>query len=332
MKFSFWLRHICVCATALTVMLTYGCSNQLGQSDGRKVIAVVPKSTAHVYWQAVYAGALTAAQELDVDILWMGPPDETMKDQQISIVEDFITLRVDGIALAPQDSNALVSVVERAALANIPCVVFDSGVNSDQYVSFIATDNYIGGVNAAHEAARRLGNQGTCIIIGAQPGSESNTERERGFEETLAKEYPNIQIIDKQIGYNDREKSRAVTEDMLTAHPDVNAIFGPNEPSIYGALLAVQARQKAGEIILIGFDASSELVEAMKKDEVHALALQNPFFMGRQSVITLMAQFNGEEVPKRIDTGVTIATKENMNDDAIQALLDPDLSILNSNN
>ncbi|MBZ0257065.1 substrate-binding domain-containing protein [bacterium] len=315
----------------MALLFTFGCSNQTGQPDKRKVIAVVPKSTAHIYWQSVHAGALTAAQEYDVDIEWMGPPDETMKDQQISIVEDFITKRVDGIALAPQDSNALVSVVERTAMAKIPCVIFDSGVNTDQYVSFIATDNYVGGVNTAHEAARRLDNKGTCIIVGAQPGSESNTERERGFEETLAKEYPNIKIIDKQIGYNDREKSRAVTEDMLTAHPEVGAIFGPNEPSIYGALLAVQARQKAGDIIMIGFDASSELVEAMKQDEIHALVLQNPFFMGYQSVVALMDQINGKEVPKRIDTGVTVATKENMNEKSVHDLLTPDLSILNIN-
>ncbi len=320
-----------VFSAALIALVSLSCSNQDASESQRTVIAVIPKSTAHVYYQAVHAGALTAANKYDVDIEWMGPPLETMKAQQISIVEDFVTKRVDGIALAPQDSNALASVVDRVAMAKIPCVIFDSGVNTEGYISYIATDNYAGGVKAAHEMARRLDNKGTCLVVGAHPGSESNTQRERGFEETITKDYPDIKIIDKQYGYSDREKSRAVTEDMLTAHPDVDAIFGPNEPCIYGALLAVQARQFAGKKILIGFDASSDLIEALKNDEVHALVLQNPFYMGYRSVETLVQHLNGETVEKRIDTGAAVATKETMDDAEIHSLLHPDVSILNSN-
>lgn len=321
-----------VCGTVLIALIALCCSNQHSPETQRIVIAVVPKSTAHIYYQAVHAGAQTAAQKYNIEIQWMGPPLETMKAQQISIVEDFVTKRVDGIALAPQDSSALAAVVERVAMAKIPCVIFDSGVNTEEYISYIATDNYAGGVKAAHEMARRLDNKGICVIVGAHPGSESNTQRERGFEDTMGSEYPDIHIIDKQYGYSDREKSRAVTEDMLTAHPDVDAIFGPNEPCIYGALLAVQARQLAGRKILVGFDASEDLIEAMKNDEVHALVLQNPFYMGYQSVETLFKHINGERVEKRIDTGAAVATKDNMNDEEIHTLLNPDISILNSSN
>ena len=321
-----------VCGTVLIALIALCCSNQHSPETQRIVIAVVPKSTAHIYYQAVHAGAQTAAQKYNIEIQWMGPPLETMKAQQISIVEDFVTKRVDGIALAPQDSSALAAVVERVAMAKIPCVIFDSGVNTEEYISYIATENYAGGVKAAHEMARRLDNKGICVIVGAHPGSESNTQRERGFEDTMGSEYPDIHIIDKQYGYSDREKSRAVTEDMLTAHPDVDAIFGPNEPCIYGALLAVQARQLAGRKILVGFDASEDLIEAMKNDEVHALVLQNPFYMGYQSVETLFKHINGERVEKRIDTGAAVATKDNMNDEEIHTLLNPDISILNSSN
>ena len=320
----------CACLTVFATAFFAGCSQQANETknDGKPVIAVIPKGTAHIFWQAVYAGALTAGKEFDVQIEWMGPQSETMKDQQISIVEDFITKRVDGMVLAPQSQDALVPVVEKVALAKIPCAIFDSGINTDQYLTFVATDNYKGGVKAADEMARLLNNKGTCIIVRVDPGSESTNQREKGFEDTLAEKYPDIKIIDAQYGYSDREKSRAVTEDMLTAHPDVDAIYGPNESSTFGALLALQARQLAGKKVFVGFDSSDELIEALQKKEIQALILQNPFNMGYQGVKAIVQHLNGESVEKRIDTGVYLITPDNMNEPENKLLLKPDLSIL----
>lgn len=307
-----------------------GCSQQDAdvKADGKLLIAVIPKGTAHIFWQSVYAGAKTAAEEFDVEISWMGPQTETMKNQQISIVEDFITKRVDGMVLAPQSQDALVPVVEKVAMAKIPCAIFDSGINTDQYLTFVATDNYAGGVKAAHELARLLNKKGTCIIVRVDPGSESTNQREKGFEDTLAEHYPDVKIIDSQYGYSDRAKSRSVTEDMLTAHPDVDSIYGPNESSTYGALLALQARQLAGKKVFVGFDSSDELVEALEKKEIQALILQNPFNMGYQGVKAIVQHLSGEPVEKRIDTGVYMITPDNMNEPENKLLLTPDLSIL----
>ena len=130
---------------------------------------------------------------------------------------------------ASQDQDVLVGVVERAAAEEIPVVIFDSGINTDQYVSFVATDNFQGGVKAAQEMGRLLNGKGTVIITRVDPASESTNQREKGFEETLAQEFPDIQIIDSQYGYSGAGRLRQATEDMLTAHPDVDAIFGPNE-------------------------------------------------------------------------------------------------------
>ncbi|MBI1389970.1 MAG: substrate-binding domain-containing protein [bacterium] len=315
------------CAAVLFAALSWmGCGAQPDRENGASLtIGMVPKSTAHVFWKTVHAGALAAAKEANAELIWIGPPTETEKDQQVAIVDDLITKRVDGVALAPQDQEALVPAVERVAAAGIPCVIFDSGLSSDKYASFVGTDNYLGGVKAAHEMARLLNNKGGVIIVGAHPGSESNTQRERGFEETLAKEYPDIHVIDKQYGYSDREKSRAVTEDMLTAHPDVDAVFGPNEPCIFGALLALQARRMAGSKTVVGFDSSDELIDAMKTGEVHALILQNPYRMGYMAIQTMIEAIHGETTPKRIDTGVYVATPDNLEEADIQQLLHPDL-------
>lgn len=298
------------------------------QANKKLVIAVIPKGTVHLFWQSVHAGAKTAGQELGVDIRWIGPQTETMKEQQISIVENQITSQVDGIVLAPQDQNALVGVVNRAADSNIPLVVFDSGIATENYVSFVATDNYQGGVKAAEEMGRLLNSQGTVIITRVDPGSDSTNQREKGFEDTLKQKFPNIQIVDSQYGYSDRAKSRQVTEDMLVAHPDVNAIFGPNESSTSGALLALEGQNLAGKKIFVGFDSSPELIKAMEEKKIHALVLQNPFNMGYQGVKACVAHLNGETVERRIDTGVYVITPENMTDPENQKLLSPDLSIL----
>lgn len=298
------------------------------KKDGERVIAVVPKGTAHVFWQSVHAGAKTAAKELGVTVSWNGPQTETQKEMQISIVEDFIIQKVDGIVLAPQDANAMVGVVEKAARQGIPTAIFDSGIETEKYLSFVATDNYKGGVAAAHELAKRLNNKGTVIIIRVDPGSASTNQREKGFEDTLKESYPDIEVVGAQYGYSDREKSRAVTEDLLSANPDVDAIFGPNESSTFGALLALQARGLTGKKVFVGFDSSDELVKAMEEGEIHALVLQDPFKMGYESVKAIVEHLNGNNVERRIDTGVYVVTKDNMNEPANKLLLTPDLSIL----
>lgn len=307
-----------------------GCGNgePATQSGKQLRIAVIPKGTAHVFWQSVNAGAKTAGEELGVDILWKGPETETQKSVQINIVQDFIVKQVDGIVLAPLDMDALVGPVETASQAGIPVVIFDSGINTDQYISYVATDNYKGGETAARELGRLLNGKGTVIIIKVDPASESTTQREKGFEDVLKNEFPGITILDSQYGYSAREKSRQVTEDLLSRYPDVDAFFGPNESSTFGILLALQARGLAGKKIFVGFDSSEELVEALRKREINALVLQNPFKMGYEGVNTIVKYIHGEEVEKRIDTGVYLITPDTMDQPENMNLLKPDLSIL----
>lgn len=329
----FLLSIVCL---STSILFTGGCgqsesntsSTPEPKADGERVIAVVPKGTAHEFWQAVHAGAKTAGKELDVIVEWNGPQTETQKEMQISIIEDFIVRKVDGIVLAPQDENAMVGAVEKAARQGIPTAIFDSGIQTEKYLSFVATDNYKGGVAAAHELAKRLNNKGTVIITRVDPGSASTNEREKGFEDTLKESYPDIEVVGAQYGYSDKEKSRAVTEDLLSAHPDVDAVYGPNESSTFGALLALQARGLAGKKIFVGFDSSPDLNKALENGEIHALVLQDPFKMGYEGVKAVVEHLDGKPVERRIDTGVYVVTKENMTEESNQLLLSPDLSIL----
>src|SRR5437899_6931704 len=109
------------------------------QGSKKKVIAVVPKGTSHLFWQSVQAGAIAAGRELGVDILWNGPAQETEYSRQIQIVDSMIARRVDGLAVAATDRTALVAPIERAAKAGILPTVFDSGVDSENILTFGAT-------------------------------------------------------------------------------------------------------------------------------------------------------------------------------------------------
>jgi ABC-type sugar transport system substrate-binding protein len=127
-------------------------------ADAKYRIAVIPKGTTHEFWKSVHFGAQQAAEELgEVEVIYKGPQLESDRDMQISLVQDFITKEVDGICLAPLDSRSLVDAVKEARAANIPVVIFDSGLDEDVYVSYVATDNYHGGVLAARRMAEALG-------------------------------------------------------------------------------------------------------------------------------------------------------------------------------
>ncbi len=296
------------------------------QRKGQKVIAVVPKGQAHIFWQTVHAGAAAAAKDLGVRIEWNGPATEIEYAKQIEIVENFITRRVDGIVLAPTERVALVAVIERARREGIPVTIFDSGANTENYISFVATDNFAGGQMAARRLGQLLGGKGKVAVIAVVPGSASTSERERGFQETVQKEFPGIQIAALQYGMSDRARSLAVSEDILTAHPDLQGIFASNESSAVGAAQALKARNLSGKIKLVGFDSSPSLVDDLKAGTIDSLVVQNPYRMGYEAVKTIVDHLQQKRPPKRVDSGATLVTRDNMNTPEVQKLLNPPLT------
>src|SRR5689334_2517630 len=132
------------------LILSTGCNRKPADhaesANPQAAIAVIPKGTTHIYWRSVRAGAEAAGKEFGYQIYWNGPERETDRERQIQIIEDFIVQKVDGIVLAPLDRKALVPTVEKLDGLKIPCAIVDSGIDTDKYVCFAATDNYQGGV------------------------------------------------------------------------------------------------------------------------------------------------------------------------------------------
>jgi ribose transport system substrate-binding protein len=302
------------------LLLSTGC----GRSR-QKTIAVIPKATSHIFWQSVQAGALAAGRELKVDILWNGPAQETEYSRQIQIVDSMIAQRVDGLAVAASDRTALNASLDRAAAAGIPVTIFDSGVDSEKYMTFVATNNYAAGQMAARKLGELLRRQGRVAIVLHAPGSFSTMERERGFEDVMKKEFPKIRIVARQFGMSDRAKAMAAAENMLTAHPGLNGMFASSEPSSVGASLALKGRGLGGAVRLVGFDASEGLVNDLRSGTIDALVVQDPFRIGYEAVRTLVQKLNGHTPPRQMDLDAIVVTTENADKPEVKTVLFPDV-------
>ncbi len=323
MRYSFLVLF----AVAAMTLALEGCGGG-GSKQSGYTIAVIPKGTTHEFWKSIHAGALKAAGELgNVEVIWKGPLKEDDREEQIAIVETFISAGVDAIVLAPLDNRSLVRPVREAKAQDIPTVVIDSDLDGEDHVSFVATDNYKGGVLAADRMGELTGGTGKLIMLRYQEGSASTANREQGFIDTIKQKYPNIEVLsDNQYGGATTESSYRSSENLLNRYPEVQAIFTPNESTTFGCLRALQDRGLAGKLIFVGFDSSEKLVEALAKREIQGLVLQNPFQMGYLGLKAAVDYLEGREVPNRVDTGVTLATPENMNEPAIHELLAPDLA------
>lgn len=325
------MRKIQLLAVGVLCGVWMGCSAG-DESVRRYQVAVIPKGTTHEFWKSIHAGAVKASRELSqgqqrVDIIWTGPLREDDREQQIQVVEGFISQGVDGIVLAPLDERALVRPVEEAAREGIPTVIIDSGLASDAIVSFIATDNWKGGELAAERMGRLLEGKGNVILLRYQEGSNSTTNREEGFLSRLREDYPEIRVISSdQYAGATRDTAKRAAENLLNRFGNrVQGIFVPNESATSGMLLALQDMGKAGQIVFLGFDSNQSFFEAMRRGHLHGIVVQDPFKMGYLGVKTMVEHLQGKEVPRRIDTGVLLVTPENLEDPQLQPLLHPPL-------
>lgn len=288
------------------------------------VIGVVPKGTNHIFWQTVHAGAIKAAREFGFRIEWNAPALEIDSSRQIQIVESMINRRLAGIVLAPVDRRALLGVVERAADLGIPVAIFDSDVDTQRRISYVATDNREAGRMAARRLGQVLGGRGKVGIIGFMPGSASTMEREEGFQEEMRKLYPAVEIVALQFGMADRARAMAATENILTAHPDLAGLFADNESSSSGAVQALKLRGNR-KVKLVAFDASAQLVEDLKAGWIDSLLVQNPFRMGYEATRAVGLKLSGKEPPRRLDSGATLVLPGDVEKPEIRTLLFPDL-------
>jgi len=302
---------------ASVLLLLVGCGEKKAveetKNENKKMILITMDSLDE-HWLSVKAGAEEKAKELGgIDIIFRAPTGKVDPNEQTRMVEDAITEQADAILLSPSDGSALVPVVDRAIDAKIPVVIIDSGIDTEGYLSFMATDNYAAAATAADKMAELVGETGKVAIIMAQPGAGTTIQRTAGFEDRIKEKYPNMSIV--TIQYSNGDKSLALNQatDIMTANPDLVGFYGGNEGSTVGAARAIEETGNTGKVKLVGFDKSADIIKGIESGVIQASMVQNPEIMGSKAVeVAYKFIVDGTTGDKKIDTGVTVVTKENL--------------------
>lgn len=292
-------------------------------------VAVIVKGMNSEYWQTVLAGAEKAGEDLgNVNVTTYGPASEADMDDQVSILDDVISKNPDAIVIASTSQDATVPGIEAAYDSGISIILIDGSVNSDKYNTFLATDNEKGGALAAETLVEQLQKEGKELkgkigILSAMAGVQSLTARGDGFTNRLAELAPDITVADTKYSNGDITKAVMATEDMLTANSDLIGFYADNNECGSAAAQVISERELENDIVLIAFDADDNEIEGLKTGSVDGIILQDPYGMGYKGVISAVDAVNGKTLEKYIDTGVSVATAENMEDEDINALLYP---------
>jgi ribose transport system substrate-binding protein len=331
----------------LLVLTLLGCAKQ---ETYKYRIAVIPKGVTHEFWQSIKRGAEQAAADLHskkdgrVKVIWDGPTREDEAQPQIDIINNMIAQGVDGIVLAPQHREAMVPHVEAAHQQGIPVVIIDSGLAREEVIlKYIATDNYHGGQLAAQRLLAVLGERGIdaprVVLFRYKEGSQSTEQREKGFEDHInaviakqkAKGEPTITWVSRNLELGaTKDSAQANALPLLSAQgKEIDGIFAPNESSASGVVEVLRNVKLNNKIVLVGFDSSVALLQALQADDIHGLIVQDPYRMGYLGVWTIVHHLEGYDVnpnnKKTLSTGEHLVTKANLQDREIRELFDPDL-------
>ncbi|MDQ3419011.1 MAG: sugar ABC transporter substrate-binding protein [Acidobacteriota bacterium] len=295
-------------AIAVAALLVAGCNR--GGGDNKKTIALVPKAMDSEFWLSMREGAQKAIEGRDDVVLSVLAPDREINvDQQVSILEDQIQRGARALVVAPAGSAQVMPVLQDAIGRGIPVVLVDSDAPLPGKSAYAGTDNRAGGTLAGRHVIEKVVTGKIAIITGV-PGNQSQDDRAAGFLETIAT-VPGLQVVTRQPANSERSLGLTVMENILTAHPDIKAVFATNDQMALGAVEAIMARSPKAGIVVVGFDATAEAVQAIIEGRMSASVAQRPFEMGRRSVAAALALIDGRTVEPRIDTGTELVTAAN---------------------
>ena len=275
-------------------------------APGKPVVALVVKTLNHPFFIDMQRGAEEAAKAAGVELIVQAAEREIDVERQMQIIENLIQRKVNALVVAPSGSREIVPVVVKANQAGIPVLVMDTRVDAPalqaaggKTATFIGSDNYEGGKLAGEFMLQKMGGQARIAILEGIPGHETGDQRLRGFRDAL-KGSPGMVVVASQPANWERDQGYNVFQNILQAHPDVNAMFAANDLMALGALEAIAAAGKTGKITVIGFDALEEARAAVKKGTMAGTVAQDPAQMGRVGVEWAARVLKGETPPADI--------------------------------
>lgn len=317
MKQSLFIRITAFLLITVLTLPLWGCYKE--EFPGRPTIALVVKTLNNPFFNDMQAGAEEMARELQLNLIVQAAEREVDVEQQVQIVENLIQRRVDAILLTPSGSREVVPVISRANRAGIPVINLDTRVDMDllgrdnaEIATFIGSDNYEGGYIAGKYVGEALNGRGKVAILEGIPGHETADSRQSGFLAGLA-EFPDVQVVTSQTANWERNLGYNVFENMLQSFSDVNAVFAANDLMALGAVEAIASSGRStDDVIVVGFDAHDEAVDAIRRGSMHATVAQNPFEIGRAGVEYAYKVLNGEEIPDDITIEIRLITRDNL--------------------
>jgi len=275
------------------------------------------------FYTTMQRGAAQAAADLGVELVTQIPQAWNVTDQTPML--DAMVARGDlnFLFLAPVDKDAMIAPLQKANDAGLPLLTVDTYIGDGDYangpvtfpLSFIASDNYLGGQIACRALADSLGQTGKIYIQNVKVGISSTDAREKGCKDVLAAEYPNVTLVGVDYNDDDATKAQAQVEAMLQRTPDLGGIFGTNVFSAQGAGTVVKNKGLSGIVKVVAFDATKDAINMLSDGTVDLVIAQKPGDMGFFAVEMAMAYMNGvTSIPKHIPTGYAVITRDNMND------------------
>ncbi|MCA1604354.1 MAG: sugar ABC transporter substrate-binding protein [Acidobacteria bacterium] len=308
MRNKVWI--LCAVLVGVMLLLLVGGCNRADATRKRRIV-IVTKALDSEFWQTLKSGAEEAArQHPDIELSVLAPEREINIDQQVSILEDQILKKVSALAVVPGGIAEVTPVLDKARAAGIPVLIVDNDTPWPGKLSYIGTDNRVGGKLAGDYIVKVLGGRGKVAIIRGILGVSSHDDRVAGFQEAIA-QVPGIQVVTIQPANSERASALTVMENILTSNPNLNAVFATSDQMALGAMEGVAAQHLSGKVLVVGFDAGKEAVRAVKSGAISAVIAQYPANMGKQAVEAAIKAIQGEPVAKVIDTGTALVTKEN---------------------
>ncbi|MGY4794676.1 sugar ABC transporter substrate-binding protein [Lysinibacillus sp. FSL K6-0057] len=281
-------------------------SSSGSNSDADKNVSVVLKTTSSPYWKYVEAGAKKAGEDLGINVTIVGPSAESEVIQQVNMLEDQISQSPDAILISPTQPDTVIPALERAA-KDIPVVLIDSDATFNGKTTFIGTENFSAGQEGGKQLANMLQKGDKVVLISGALGNPATDERIKGAKAAL--EEAGMVIVSEQPADSDKTKAMSVMENILEKDQDIKGVFSANDDMALGVLRAVQAKNL--DIKIFGTDGTEEAVKSILDNGLTGTVAQNPYNMGYQGVETAVKAISGESIDSRIDSGITIITKEN---------------------
>ncbi len=272
------------------------------------VVGMKGPGAGNPFWAAVERGAREKGAELGVEVVVLAPPTESDVAAQIAQLEDQLAKGVDGIVLAPTDPNALAPVVDEAIADGVPVVFIDTlGINEG--VTYIGTDNQMGASLAATHICENTESGSDVAILQGIITQSTGKARADGSNSGLSA--CGLNIVAEQPAEWDRAKGLAATENIITANPNLKAVFASNDNMALGAVEALKNADMLNQVFVVGFDANPDAAESVLAGEMSATVAQNPYNMGAIGVESVMTLIQGGSLDPVIDTGTVLVTMDN---------------------